>query len=107
MAREKRPGYVRPTLPFERKATLLRGAAQWSAVGLEFGLAVVLFFLGGRFLDGKLGTAPWLSVAGALVGIGVGSYLLLRSLLSASSKRTPDDPVEDDPTRTKPPGGRT
>ena len=81
--------YRRPELPFERKAEVPNAAMRWSAAGLEFAVAVVLFFLGGRMLDAKLGTGPWLSVAGSLVGIAVGTYLLIRPALKAMSRAPP------------------
>lgn len=85
------PRYERPELPFERKATPLAKAGRWSAIGLEFGLAVVLFFLGGRWLDEKLRTTPWLAVVGTLLGVAVGTYLMLRPLLHEASKNAPRD----------------
>ncbi len=85
------PRYERPELPFERKATPLAKAGYWSAIGLEFGFAVVLFFLGGWALDEKLQTTPWLAVVGAMVGVAVGTYLMVRPLLREASKRAPPD----------------
>lgn len=90
------PPYKRPDLPFERKKSTLLVAGQWSVVGLEFGIAVALFFLGGRALDAYLrATEPWLSVAGALVGVGVGMYLLLRPLLKAQRGASPSSDAAD------------
>jgi F0F1-type ATP synthase assembly protein I len=85
------PRYRRPELPFERKATPLGRAGYWSAIGLEFGLAVVLFFLGGQALDEKLRTTPWLAVVGTMVGVAVGTYLMVRPLLREASRRKPPD----------------
>ena len=36
--------------------------------GIEMGLTVGLMTLGGWWLDGKLGTSPWLLITGALLG---------------------------------------
>jgi F0F1-type ATP synthase assembly protein I len=80
------PRYERPEMPFERKASPLMRAGRWSAIGLEFGLSVVLFFLGGQYLDAKLRTSPWLALVGAMVGVAAGTWLLLRSVLKASSE---------------------
>lgn len=98
------PRYERPELPFERKASPGMSAGAWSAAGLEFGLAVVLFFLGGQWLDAKLRTTPWLAVVGALVGIAVGTYLLVRPLLRDASGRASERDTEDGP-RSPPRGG--
>jgi F0F1-type ATP synthase assembly protein I len=76
--------YERPEMPFERKAYVSARAASMATVGFEFGLVVALFFLGGLYLDGKLDTKPWLAAAGALVGVSVGMYLLIRRVVRAS-----------------------
>jgi hypothetical protein len=87
MPDDRRPTeYRRPELPFERKADETSAALQWSAAGFQFAVSVVLFFLGGKALDANLGTGPWLSVIGSLVGIAVGTYLLLRPVLRAGSQ---------------------
>jgi len=91
------PRYERPELPFERKASPMGKIGRWSAIGLEFGLAVVLFFLGGQALDEKLRTTPWLAVAGAMFGVAVGTYLMLRPLLHDASKRTSDGDADQTP----------
>ena len=83
--------YVRPVLPFERKADVALGGWKWASAGIEFGLAVVLFFLGGQALDGKLGTTPWLTVTGSLLGVAAGMYLLIRSALRGMLPTSKDD----------------
>ncbi len=54
---------------------MARGMSQASrglSVALGFvGVAVAFWFLG-RWLDGLLGTEPWIQVAGAIVGWGLG-----------------------------------
>jgi len=50
-----------------------------SSVGLELGLSVVAGVLFGRWLDGRLGTTPWLM----LVFFGLGLVAGFRSLLRA------------------------
>lgn len=75
------PPYRRPTLPWEREAEQDLGWARWAGAGFEFGAAVALFFLGGRWLDGNLGTTPWLTLAGALLGVAAGMVLLIRTAL--------------------------
>ena len=83
MAKKQDPlgEYKRPTMDFERKATLGRGAGAWMGVGFEFAIYVVLFFLGGRWLDGKFGWHPWGTLLGALLGVGIGMTQLIRRAL--------------------------
>ena len=38
-------------------------------LGLQLAISVVVFFFLGRWLDGKFGTAPWLMLLGAAMGI--------------------------------------
>src|SRR5262245_37479305 len=43
-----------------------------SSVGLELGLSVVVGVLFGRWLDGKLGTEPWLMLVFLALGLAAG-----------------------------------
>ena len=49
--------------------------ASWQLAG-----AVGLWSLVGYFADKKLGTGPWLLVAGAVLGMALGFYLFFRAL---------------------------
>jgi ATP synthase protein I len=51
-----------------------------SSVGLELGLSVVFGVLFGRWLDGKLGTAPWLMIAFLALGLVAGFRSMLRAV---------------------------
>jgi len=51
-----------------------------SSVGLELGLSVVLGVLFGRWLDGKLGTTPWLMIAFLALGLFAGFRSVLRAV---------------------------
>lgn len=42
------------------------------AVGIEVGLALLLGFVGGRWLDGQLDTAPWFKWLGLFFGLAAG-----------------------------------
>lgn len=57
-----------------------RGAmAAALGAGIELVVAVVLGIYAGTWCDKKLGTKPWLSLAGFLIGTCVGIYQLVRS----------------------------
>lgn len=43
-------------------------------MGIQLALAVVAFFFLGRWMDTKLGTTPWLMLAGLMLGI-VGGFI--------------------------------
>jgi ATP synthase protein I len=59
----------------------LNDAAQFAGVGVQFAAAIVLFFFLGRWLDGRLGTEPWLLILGVFVGAGAGFYSMYRKLV--------------------------
>lgn len=54
-----------------------------AGLGTELLLAVLLGLLGGRWLDSKLGTAPWLLLAGAALG-GLSAFWNLYRQVAAS-----------------------
>lgn len=59
---------------------------QFAGVGLQFALSILVFVYAGQWLDRKLGTAPWLLLAGVFVG-GAGSfYSMYRKLMAAQAK---------------------
>lgn len=94
------PDYRRPTLPWERKASDAVGWGSWATAGFEFGACVVLFFLGGKWLDGRLSTAPWLTLVGTLLGVAAGMYLLIRTALRGQlpSPTVPPPPAPGQPS---------
>ena len=53
-------------------ASLWRIASRYSYVGIFFGVAILIGYFGGRWIEGKWGGAPWVSIGGALVGIACG-----------------------------------
>ena len=59
----------------------LKIAGRVGAIGIELGLAICLGYFGGQWLDGQLGSGPWLSWAGLALGLAAGAkslYLLTR-----------------------------
>jgi ATP synthase protein I len=47
-------------------------------VGLQFVVTVLVCLFGGQWLDRRLGTYPWLMIAGMMLGGGVGFWSLIR-----------------------------
>jgi ATP synthase protein I len=56
----------------------------YGTVGLELALSVLFGLLGGQWLDGKLGTEPWLAGLGFGFGVAAGFRALWRALLRAN-----------------------
>jgi len=55
-----------------------------ASVGIELSVSTVIGLLGGRWLDGKLGTDPWLMIAGLLLGVFAGFRSLIRTARRAN-----------------------
>jgi ATP synthase protein I len=53
-------------------------AGTTGAVGLEIAVAIGIGYLGGQYLDRKLGVAPWLTWVGFAAGVGAGIKALVR-----------------------------
>lgn len=51
---------------------------RYTHLGLQYCLTLLLFVLGGRWADQRLSTDPWLTIAGALLGFGASTYLIVK-----------------------------
>lgn len=68
----------------------LRDFAPFLGMGMQLAIGVVVFFFLGYWLDGKLGTSPWLSIGGAFVGAAGGLIKFIREAMrigNTSDKR--------------------
>jgi F0F1-type ATP synthase assembly protein I len=65
-------------------------AASTGAVGLEISVAIGIGYLGGQYLDRRLGVAPWLMWIGFAAGVGAGIKALIRVVRSYQKN------IEDD-----------
>ena len=71
----------------------LQLAARFAGAGLELAIAIVVGYFGGRYLDRWLGTDPYLSYVGLLLGIVAGFRNLFSLAKRAqTSSDTPQDP---------------
>jgi ATP synthase protein I len=59
------------------RGEIIRRAAPYMGLGMTMAASVLLGVLGGQWLDNRLGTAPWLTVIGLLLGVGTGFYNLI------------------------------
>lgn len=50
----------------------LRQVGRISTIGIEIALSIVVGILGGRWLDSKLGTSPYLTIIGLILGVVAG-----------------------------------
>jgi len=51
-----------------------------STVGLTLAIAVGIGAVGGLYLDDYLGTEPWLTISGVVLGSGAGFHQLIREI---------------------------
>ncbi|HHH28429.1 MAG TPA: AtpZ/AtpI family protein [Polyangiaceae bacterium] len=56
-----------------------RASGGMATVGLEIALSVLFGFLGGHWLDGRSGTAPWLTIVGTFFGVATAARFLYRA----------------------------
>lgn len=50
-------------------------------LGVQLALSTGLFMMAGWWLDGRVGTRPLLTIAGAMLGAAAGFYSLIHQLL--------------------------
>ncbi len=62
--------------------TWFAGAGVFLTVGIQLAVTVVVLFFLGRWLDERLGTSPWLMLAGLLLGIVGGMIKFFRSAIA-------------------------
>jgi ATP synthase protein I len=59
-------------------------------VGLQFAASILLFLLAGHWLDGRLGSGPWLLLGGAMLGAAAGFYSMYRQLVVLPRRQRED-----------------
>ena len=62
-------------------------AGQYASVGLQFAIGIMAFTFAGSWLDGRLGTSPWLLLVGVMVGFGLSGFWIYRRLVVAPRER--------------------
>lgn len=55
--------------------------AQLAGIGIQFAVVLVAFLFLGKWLDDRLGTEPWLLMAGVFVGFGLSVFWMYRRLV--------------------------
>ena len=74
--------------PLRPKPLMTGSGAAYMGLGLQFGLSIVLFMFAGKWLDDRLGTEPWLMVAGVFLGATAAFYSMYRRLMNDQKRRT-------------------
>lgn len=69
----------------------LKQLGSLSTVGLEIALSIAVGYLGGQWLDEKLGTEPWLEWTGLGFGLAAGALSLYRVVRRAQRMMEEED----------------
>ena len=77
-----------------------RIAGTAGSVGIEIAVAIAIGYFGGGYLDHKLGTHPWLTIFGLVVGVGAAIKALVRVTRAykrafQDEDRGPGEPPDD------------
>lgn len=67
-------------------------------VGTTYAGALVFYVLLGYWLDKKLGSSPWLTLVGAVVGAVGGFLWVYREVMRAGERERKENAVEDQET---------
>jgi ATP synthase protein I len=67
--------------PPPSREEILRRAGPYLGIGGTFLASMAVCIFGGRWLDGRLGTSPWLTLLGAFLGIALGFYIFFKTVL--------------------------
>lgn len=60
--------------------------ATYAGVGIQFAIAIVLFALGGNWLDERVGSSPLFLILGVFVGGAAAFYSMYRKLMAAQHR---------------------
>lgn len=66
---------------------LSKEIGRYLEAGMQFGLSIIICFLGGWWLDGKTGKTPLFMIIGVIFGAGAGFYQLYRLLLTHDKRK--------------------
>ncbi len=65
---------------------------RYSGLGLAFAATIGVFGLVGYWLDARLGSGPWILIAGVFVGFALGLYSMVKKLPARGRDvRPPED----------------
>lgn len=81
-----------PPNPMNERGAKYADLYRYSGLGFQFAAVVGVFSLGGHWLDGRLGSRPWLLLVGVFAGFALGLYSLLSKLPGGTPARRRDEP---------------
>jgi F0F1-type ATP synthase assembly protein I len=88
----KDPRYERP-----RGLDNWRGVGSFGTIGLEIVLSIAFGFFGGRWLDGRFGTAPWISIVGFCFGVAAAVKSVHRAMTEMRAEAEREEREQGNP----------
>jgi ATP synthase protein I len=67
--------------PARNEVPPMADAGKYAGAGMGFAASILLFLFVGHWLDGRLGTGPWLMILGVVVGAVAGFYSMYSRLV--------------------------
>jgi F0F1-type ATP synthase assembly protein I len=67
-------------------------SSELAGMGVQFVVAILLCLFIGKWLDARLGTAPWLLILGVFVGAAASTIAMYRKAFPPDSPKPPADP---------------
>ncbi len=77
------PGAVRRAAPYAARSRDYYRSLSASSVGIELAVSVLIGMFFGRWLDGRIGTAPWMMVLFLCLGFAAGLKSIYRFVRQA------------------------
>ncbi|TKD10066.1 hypothetical protein E8A74_10265 [Polyangium fumosum] len=74
-----------------------RGVGSLGTIGLEVVLSIAFGYFGGRWLDGKFGTEPYLAILGFCFGIGAAVRAFQRALREMKAQAEREEREQGNP----------
>jgi F0F1-type ATP synthase assembly protein I len=71
--------------------------SRYAGLGVQFAATLLLFVAAGIWLDRRLGTSPWLLIAGVLLGGSGAFYAILRAVPPPRGEGGADEPQRPEP----------
>ncbi len=84
-----------PSNPKPKYKKAFNQISRYSTIGLELGFAVAIGVVSGYYLDGWLGTSPWLTIFLLLCGVAAGFKRIYLALKSLEREQEDEDAPED------------
>ena len=75
---------------FRPKTSFTSSGSEFAGIGIQFALTILVFVLGGVWLDKRLHSSPWFVLGGTFVGAAGGFYSMYRQAVAAQRRNTRD-----------------